>query len=399
KGTAAIPMTLKLEAPALTAALDGRTAVASGLQFAGQIDLNVTDIVKFGRWMGLLLPEGGDAWQFSVSGKFDWDRELIGFDEGSFSIDGNRAIGALSLKLGPSRPQVEGTLAFQKLALPALQFNDVKPDTLSTGVPDGFTWMHHVDVDLRISTASLVSPALEIGQAAISAVLRSGQLDGDFAILDLCEGRANGRFEYNAGVPEGRARLAANINGLSARRCLAAIAGASPLRGATDIEVDVTTQGRDMTALVRKAKGQVKLRLTEGEVDIDVAKLAALAPNGEVSGWEPLRGRTTAISSMEGTILLRPGIAYSDSVKLVTADRMEISGDGSIDLSTWNVDYRLAVANGAPASPPAAGATEAKGPARLVISGPLSKPVFQIAPVRSGSHAPGAPRHYAAHGE
>lgn len=385
KGTASIPMTVSIEAPALNASLDGRAAVASGMQFAGQIELSISDVVRFGRWMGLLLPEGGEARKFSFSGKFDWDKDLIGFDEGSFSIDGNRAIGALAMKFGAARPQVEGTLAFQKLMLPAVQAEPGKAETPVPGNPDSFTWMHHVDIDLRISTASLVMPSLEIGQAAISAVLRSGQLDADFAILDLCEGKANGRLEYDAAVPEGRARLAASINGLSARTCLAALAGAEPLRGTADIDAEITTEGRDFAALLQKASGQVRLNLTEGEVDLDIAKLGALAAKGDLHGWAPLRGRTTAVNALEGTIVLRPGTAYSDSIKLITADKSVVTGEGTVDLATGEVDYRIVVTTDPPKTPPAVARAGETGPSQLHVSGSLSKPVFQIAPVRSGS--------------
>ncbi|MEC9369293.1 MAG: AsmA family protein, partial [Pseudomonadota bacterium] len=382
KGTAAIPVRLTAESPIASASMEAMATVASGIQLAGKMDVNIADLSQFARWLGLLLPEDSRPHRFVASGSFDWDKDLLGFDDGTFVLDGNKAIGTMAVKFAETRPRIEGTLAFQRFELPLLPADSGTPKPKSAPSTDGFAWMHHFDADLRISTVSLATPALEIGQAAIATVLRSGQLDADFAVLDLCGGKANGRVEYNAAVPEGRARLVTNIDDLSAKRCLTSLAGSSPVRGVARISADITSDGRNFAALMERLAGSVSVSLSEAEVDVDVSRIVPLASKSDVKGWAPLLGRSTTLTKLDGQFVLRRSIAYSNALTLETPEKATLTAEGTTDLATGDVDYFVVVEN----VPTTAGNAESTAqPPRLHVSGSWLRPNFQLERMRAGS--------------
>ena len=73
--------------------------------------------VRFFKWIGIRIPDGDSLKGFSAAGAFHLAGSTLTFDDGTFTLDGNKAVGLLALTAGDPRPRVEGTLAFDRLVL------------------------------------------------------------------------------------------------------------------------------------------------------------------------------------------------------------------------------------------------------------------------------------------
>ena len=110
-------------------------------------------------------------------------------------LDGNKALGAMLLDFGGPRPQIEGTFALQKLNLThyiqtsaaqsATPAPNARPDKQKSAGVD-FPLLHHLDLDVRISTTELTAPPFTLGQSALSqSEWRRRQLGGGYAHIKI----------------------------------------------------------------------------------------------------------------------------------------------------------------------------------------------------------------------
>jgi len=381
------PVTLNLSSKLVSANISGNTEINDHVRLNGSLSLNVPSLPRFARWTGVLIPEDQKRGDFSADGTFHWTGHRIGFDEGTFTLDGNRALGALALNFDGPRPKIDGTLALQRLNLTQYFKHGTKTAPAST-TPDsstvksvdlGFPLLHHINFDLRISTTDLVAEPLELGQSALSVTLEAGKLSADIAVFELCGGSGNSRIELDATVPDSALRVSTSISGISARRCIELFIPASPLEGTAAITADVTTSGRTAQELIKGLRGKANIAVAAGSMSANVANLLTIVRKGPVTGWDTLSGGTTAFKLLKGEIFLRPNAIYSDPV-MMDLGANSLVGEGTIDLSKQTLDLQLKLLAKAP-DPSQTPKEDAKDEDRpkeyFVIKGPWSQPIFR----------------------
>ncbi len=386
-----MPVNLTIGGDLVSAEIDGEATVTNAMMVTGNLDLRIPNLPRFAKWTGVLVPDDQKGREFSANGTFHWAGHRIGFDEGSFTLDGNKALGALALEFSGPRPQIEGTLALQKLNLTqyfeagATTEADAK-DSKKKSVEVDFPLLHHLNIDLRISTTELSAGHLKLGQSAISFSLKSGRLLADLALFDICGGSGNGRLEFDATVPDSAIRVTGKMIGVSAKTCIEIFTPNSSLEGTANLSADVTSKGRTAKELLDSLGGKVSVSMNEGQADVDIAKLLSSLQTGPVNGWDAVSGDATPFQALQGDFFFRRGGAYTNSLKidLGTADLM---GEGTIDLAGSALDMRLKMID----HPPAKDSPAEQKPSQslagaIVIKGPWSKPSFSLEPSKSSAH-------------
>ncbi|MFQ5625722.1 MAG: AsmA family protein [Methyloligellaceae bacterium] len=394
--TVKIPVTATIGGDLFSADIEGEALITDDLWVKGNLDLAIANLPRFARWTGVLVPDDQKTGDFSATGSFHWEGHRIGFDEGSFTLDGNRALGAMMLDFGTPRPQIEGTFALQKLnlaqyiqtsaLLPATSTPDAKPGKQKSTDVD-FPLLHHFNLDVRISTTELTAPPVTVGQSALSVTLKSGRLAADIAIFDMCGGTGNARLEFDASVPDSAIRLTANIIGVSTQSCIEIFTPDSHMKGTANVTAEVTSKGRTATEIFDTLGGKITLSMTAGQADVDVPKLVSSLRNGPVKGWNAARGNATAFETLKGEFFLRHGGAYTDSLK-INLGTTNLTGEGTIDLAAGGLDMRMRMIGHPPKDAPAG--TKAKKPAdgltgEIVIKGPWSEPSFTLEPAKKSA--------------
>ena len=163
-----IPINLTFTAQPLTAKVTGTASFATGLQLDGDVQADMPSARDFLTWAGIGLPPGKSLKKLSASGLAHWNGTTLTFDDGSFMLDGNEAVGLLAVTPG-ARPRIDGTLAFDRLALdPYLgTAAPTKQDVTVTASLGDQPLLKYFDADLRISAAEITAPTLTLGRGSV----------------------------------------------------------------------------------------------------------------------------------------------------------------------------------------------------------------------------------------
>lgn len=393
--TAKSQVDLLVSGPMVDGRLQGEASIADGAQISGKLELEVPDLRKFVNWMGLLVPEGRGLGKFTAEGSVNWASQKIAIDNGQFELDGNTASGALALQYATPRPAVEGTLALTDLRLS--QYITRAPAT-ATGKAEkspatdlAFPLLHHFDADLRISTSELNAKPVSIGETALTVTMKSGVLAGEFAIFDMCGGKGNGRLELNAAKPRPQMQLSAAFEALKPENCIELFLPDSPIESANaGLTVKLSSAGATHGDLLKNLDGSLTINMQAGSINIDPLKIITAARKRALHGWKSVLGSPRNFESLSAEFRLGDGNAKSDSFKVVSG-RTTMTGSGSIDIASRNIEWRLRVANETLGRASRFGNIVAELVDSLIIQGPLTEPTFRLERRQANVHQ-GVPR-------
>ena len=408
------PIQIAIDGKLISANVDGIATLKDGLELSGALDLELADTRRFSRWLGVNLPSGTGLGALVVAGDFKWIGSNIAFDNGTFTLDGNRAIGALAIRYDRPRPQIEGTLALQMLGL--TQYLAAKatqegaktktaaamPDAPESGKPGApaateapapeppfdlsFPLLQHFDLDMRISATQFEANSVAAGQTALTLTLESGSLAAAYSILDLFGGRSGGQLQIDTTRDEPHLHLTATMDEIQAKTFIEAFRLASPLQGTMQVKLDVAGNGRNFQQLLKDMSGTIETSMESGEVNIDLGKVVAGAAKGDLQGWQAARGQMTGFSDFAANFSLERGVARSDDFKMQTGPLL-ITGEGTIDMTARNLNWRLEIPNPVAERLPRIGALVAQLNHSLRIRGPWSDPTFHLERKRAGEEA------------
>jgi len=388
--TASAPLRLTLGGNLISASIQGEATLDKDIRLTGTLDLSLPNTRKFAHWMGLDIAEGTGLGIFKADGDFNWVGQRIAFDNGTYVLDGNRAIGALAVLYGSPRPEIEGTLALQTLNLdqylPQTKVEE-EGETASRKSPEfTFPLMRHIDVDLRVSATQFEANSVEAGQTALTLAIKSGALSADFSILDLFDGRASGRLEIDTSQVPPLLHLSANLAGLAAKPCIETFSSKSPLEGGLDVEIDLNGRGRTLNDWFDGVSGTLAVSMAAGILDLDLDKVVTETRKGDVQGWTAAQGNATSFEQLATGFALEQGTARSESF-VVQAGASKITGSGTIDIPSRLLNLRLQLPTGEEPPSPDAEQVVAELTHSLHIQGPWSEPTFRLEQKRADGEA------------
>ncbi|HUU67164.1 MAG TPA: AsmA family protein [Methyloceanibacter sp.] len=364
------PVALTITSAPVTAKFSGTGRFAESFELDGDMQADMADARQFLNWVGMSLPPGGSLKALSAAGPVHWNGSTLIFDDGTFSLDGNEAVGLLAITTG-MRPRVEGTLAFERLVLdPYLGTGD----TAAVGEPL-FDWvlLKHFDADLRLSAGDLQVSNLELGRGGLTITAKDGAISSEVGELELCGGEVAGRVGLDLSGPRTKASLAGTLSGIAIETCLEPFAAEIPIKGKGDIKFDVSTGGSTMDALIRGLAGDLKVTAQNGAMPIDLPQLLAGAGE-DAEGWS--RDNTTPFESLKADCRLSAGHIWCQLFTMQTP-RGVVSGSGGIDVGKQTLDWDFLIAN--PVAPLNASQLVMETPPRVTIRGPLTQPLIQRA--------------------
>lgn len=361
------PLTLKVTSKPLTARFSGRMQLGERLEGDGELDAKLPDVRHFLSWLGIGLPVGQSLKNAAATGQVHWAGPTLTFDDGTFEFDGNEAVGLLAVTAG-ARPRIDGTLAFETLALdPYLP--ETSADLLGKGL---FDWvlLKHLDADLRVSAAELTAKGLELGQGGLTINAKNAAISGEVGALEICGGQAEGRLDLDLAAPRAEAALAGKLAGLALDTCLKSLGLAVPLTGSGTVTVDVSTGGASQGELVRGLAGTVTVTAADGTLPIDLDALLA-QPNAETSGWS--QDASTAFSELAADCTLSAGHLWCQSFRMTTGAGT-LTGAGDLDIAKETLDWDFRMAD--PEAPVETAEATRKNQPSITIDGALAAPLF-----------------------
>jgi AsmA protein len=376
-----VPVTLSFSAPALEATVAGTASFANEFQLDGDMTAGMTDARAFLRWAGIELAEGRSLKAFSASGAARWNGTTLTFDDGAFALDGNSAVGALAVTPG-IRPRIDGTLAFDRLALDPYIGADNPSDGAAPARLDQSA-LNHFDTDLRISAAEITAPGLQLGRGGFNISARKGVVSTDVSEVEFCGGTVTGRIDVDLSQAANKAKLAGKLSDIPVETCLGPLGLQVPLNGTSNLKVDFATTGDTYDALARGLAGPFRLKARRGAISVDLTRLFAGSGAVQGEGWS--KENVTSFDELIAECRLGAGHISCEKFNMKTGQGL-ISGSGDIDLGQQTLNWRLFVADRAIPLNDSQLATQT--PPQVSISGALAEPVIMRAgqaPVHSGS--------------
>ncbi|MEM7398269.1 MAG: AsmA-like C-terminal region-containing protein [Pseudomonadota bacterium] len=337
----------------------------------GDLEAKVPDMRRFLAWIGVQLPAGESLRDVTAVGRVQWMGPTLTFEDGTFSFDGNEAVGVLALTAG-ERPHIDGTLAFETLSL-----DPYLPDSSEELSQEPlFDWVlfKHLNTDLRISAAELSAGDLQLGSGGVTIHAKNGHISSEIGSLEICEGLAAGRVDLDLSAPRVEATLSGSLTNVGIEACRESLGIGIPLAGSGMVRVDMSTGGTTQDEFIRGVAGTVEVAAEDGSLPIDLTTLMS-EPDAETIGWST--ETSTTFSELSADCRLSAGQLWCKSFRMAAAKKL-VSGAGGLDISRQTLDWDLRMAE-SEAHQESDETTPASGPG-ITINGSIMAPEMMRAP-------------------
>jgi AsmA protein len=325
---------IRLTSDPLNLAFDGSATDQPTLKIQGTLDVESPSLRDTMYWTGKSkLPFGGFG-RFALRADSDIGGGIASLSNVNVELDGNTAEGALTLGTDGHR-QVQGTLAVDALDLTPyvsgvrlVASNDNNWAELPIEL-DGF---NDLNLDLRLSAASVKIADAQLGRTAVAATMSGGKLD-----LTIGESQAFG------GVAKGTLGIASADTGVAVAShmqfldvdladCLGQIFNMRKLEGRGDLALDVNGSGDTVLAVTHALNGTATLNAQSGALDgINVEQLLRRLERRPLSGNGDFRTGSTPFDQLAVNLKVDQGVVSvtdmhvdGPSVKLVVGGQASV---------------------------------------------------------------------------
>jgi AsmA protein len=327
---------VRLAGAPLNLAFDGAASSLPVLKIEGTLGVDAPSLRDALVWTGKSkIPFGGFG-RFALRAQSTVGSGLISLSNVNVELDGNTAEGALTLSSGDFR-MVQGTLAADALDLTPyvsgirlLAANKHNWDQL----PINLEGIDDLNLDLRISAASIKIAQAQLGRTAVAANMRDGKLD-----ITIGESQAFG------GVVKGSIGLASANDGIAAtshvqfvdvdlESCLGQLFGIQKLAGHGNMALNVDGSGDSVLAVTNNLNGTASLNAHGGAlVGINIEQLLRRLERRPLSGNGDFRSGSTPFDELVVNLKIDQGTVSVDDMHVDgPAVRLAVAGQASVPM-------------------------------------------------------------------
>lgn len=357
------PVKMAITVPGAKANIDG--SIAQPMQARGlalKIAADVPDLAAVASRFGAVAPAVPVSLQADLKDPEPQRYSLSGI---TARLGDSDLAGSGEINLAGARPAVKFDLASKSLDITKLIPKDssgasagtgasggslpaAKPDAKSDAKSDGRLFsndplpldgLNAVDAVLAYKAERFIAPSLDVQGLGLDLVLKDGVLQAKPAIRQLAGGSLGGDVTLN-----GKAKtLAAKLDGkgivLSDYLQKADITDVVRRGGATDLAVDVTSQGASLRQIMAGLDGKVVIKVGEGELKEEYVRATLPRLADAVS----ILNRATAKTKLHCVVTgldIKDGVVTPKAL-LAETGSLTITGDGTVNLGTEQLDLRL----------------------------------------------------------
>ena len=237
----------------------------------------------------------------------------------------------------------------EQLLLSIMTIRSVSAAEKSTPVDIPVEMIRQLDVDASLDIASFTMDTLQASDVSAELKAKKGVIRIEPMSAKLFGGTSNGMIELDARADIPKFRLKEDLTGVQIAQVMKYSMGKDSkdwISGTADMDADIRTQGPDTAALTQALSGTVNTKVKDGAFEgFSVRKLlqqanALLKGQTYVDDGSPNR---TKILEMGSATKLVNGVAMTDNIKVLTP-LADLTGSGSANLNTEQLDYRLKLA-------------------------------------------------------
>jgi AsmA protein len=335
---------LRLAGAPLKLAFDGAATAQPTLKVEGTLGVEAPSLRDALAWTDKSkLPFGGFG-RFTLRAQSTIGGGMVSLSNVNVDLDGNTAEGVLTLSTGDHR-MVQGTLAAEALDLTPyvsgvrlLAANRRNWDQF----PIALDGLADLNLDLRLSAASIKIATAQLGRTAVAANMRDGKLD-----ITIGESQAYG------GVVKGSVSLASANDGIEAmshvqfvdvdlESCLGQVFGVQKLAGRGNLSLNIDGGGGSVLAVTNTLNGTASLNAHGGAlVGINVEQLLRRLERRPLSGSGDFRSGRTPFDEMVMNLKIEQGMVSVEDLHVDgPAVRLTVAGQASVPLRDLDLKGR-----------------------------------------------------------
>jgi AsmA protein len=327
---------VRLAGAPLKLAFDGAASAQPTLKLEGTLSVDAPSLRDAMRWTGKSKVPFGGFGRFALRAQSTIGGGVVSLANVNVELDGNTAEGVLTLSSGDHR-MVQGTLAADALDLTPyvtgmrlLAANERKWDQL----PIALDGLADLNLDLRLSAASIKIATAQLGRTAVAANMRDGKLD-----VTIGESQAYG------GVVKGAVGVASTNGGVEAmthvqfvdvdlESCLGQVFGIQKIAGRGNLMLNIDGSGDSVLALTNTLNGTASLTAHNGAlVGLNVEQLLRRLERRPLSGNGDFRSGRTPFDQLVLNLAIDHGmVAVQDMHIDGPAVRLAVGGQASVPL-------------------------------------------------------------------
>jgi AsmA protein len=244
---------------------------------------------------------------------------------------------------------IQNRIQIEQLLLSLMSIRSVSAAEKSTPVDIPVEMIRQLDVDASLNIASFIMDTLQASDVAAVLKAKKGVILVEPMSAKLFGGSSNGMMELDARADIPKFHLKEDLTGVQIAQVMKYSMGKDSkdwISGTADMDADIRTQGPDTVALTKALSGTVNAKVKDGAFEgFSVRKMlqqanALLKGQTYVDDGSPNR---TKILEMGSATKLVNGVAISDNIKVLTP-LADLTGSGSANLNTEQLDYRLKLA-------------------------------------------------------
>lgn len=341
-GGDASPARFAVASKPLRMSFTGTANSLADLQLEGETTVTAPSVRRVIEWLGVPMGQGPILGAGMIEGDLNWIGRSFTFPTARIELDGNRAEGSASLDLAADRPQIQGTLALERLDLSAYHESfqaRINADGPWQVAPVRTSLLELADVDIRLSAGEILLGNVRLGKSAAAVSLSDGELAINIGEAQFYGGALEA--DVTIDVADDTMRGSANItlDDTPAGVALTDLAGVSLVEGTTSATIELTGHGGTWGEFAETLAGTVDLVVSDGAlVGFELGELAALS--GGFSVTDPAAGTgRVPIKMLEGKLRLADGTISSDDIR-AEGDTFTIDLDGQISLIDAGVRAR-----------------------------------------------------------
>jgi AsmA protein len=335
---------LRLAGAPLKLAFDGAATSQPTLKVEGTLGVEAPSLRDAMAWTDKSkLPFGGFG-RFALRAQSTIGGGVVSLSNVNVDLDGNTAEGVLTISNGDHH-MVQGTLAADALDLTPyvsgvrlFAANRRNWDQL----PIALDGLADLNLDLRLSAASIKIAKAQLGRTAVAANMRDGKLD-----ITIGESQAFG------GVVKGSVGLGTANEGIEAtshvqfvdvdlENCLGQIFGVQKLAGRGNVSLNVDGGGGSILAVTNSLNGTASLNAHGGAlVGINVEQLLRRLERRPLSGSGDFRSGRTPFDELAMNLKIEQGMVSVEDLHLDgPAVRLTVGGQASVPLRDLDLKGR-----------------------------------------------------------
>lgn len=353
------PVRATIESELLNATFNGQIATATG-SFAGDVEATGPSLRRMMAWLVAPIQAGYGLEAFSVTGKLTTGDRQAAFENAAIHIDQIGGRGDFVLQESRNRPYVSGRLelfdvdlnpyiaaatrpaedraAIAEAAAAPARVVDVA--AAPSDAPFDFSGLEAINADLEFTTGPLKIHRMQTQRAQLSLVLNDGYLASTIHRVELYGGTGRGRLELDARTADVRIAYEFIGDGVDARGFLGDAFGYDNLEGRSELNLAVSTTGRNQSSLIRNLDGRANVEVRSGALHgVDLGGVATTIRRALNNRLVAADARTT-LTGMSASFAISDGVMATDNLSFNTPD-LRLRGLGILDVAGRSLDVRV----------------------------------------------------------